>query len=127
MDENDPAVVSCRLLESGQVYRARSTGSAFDIGYQQVEECAEHVATLEDPTYSWDAIETQFDITEAARVLYMADQDNIVNRDDYWAADAEYDRLRRVRSRAFSRYTTIQQMLQYMRRMHLVFEHGIDL
>jgi hypothetical protein len=57
----------------------------------------------------------------------MADQDNIVNRDDYWAADAEYDRLRRVRSRAFSRYTTIQQMLQYMRRMHLVFEHGIDL
>jgi hypothetical protein len=125
MEDGDPDVVSCRLLESGQVYRARSTGSAFDIGYQQVEECAEHVQTLEDIT--WEDIEAQFVITEAAKDAYMADQDNIALRDAYWAEDVTYDQLRRDRSRAYSRYTSIQQMLQYMRRMHLVFEHGIDL
>ena len=125
MEDGDPDVVSCRLLESGQVYRARSTGSAFDIGYQQVEECAEHVQTLEDIT--WEDIEAQFVITEAAKEAYMADQEDIALRDAYWAEDVIYDQLRRDRSRAYSRYTSIQQMLQYMRRMHLVFEHGIDL
>ena len=126
-DPADPDVASCRLLESGQVYRARSTGSAFDIGYQQVQECAEHVAVLEDPAYSWEAIEAQFVITEAAKDAHYADPSDEALKLEYWAQDEEYDRLRRVRNRAFSRYTTTQQMLQYIRRMHLVFEHGIDL
>ena len=125
MEEGQPGVVSCRLLESGQTYRARSTGSAFDIGYQQVEECAQHVETLENIT--WEMIEAKFTETEVAKDAYMADQNNIALRDAYWDLDAEYDLLRRDRSFAYGRYTSIQQMLQYMRRMHLVFEHGIDL
>lgn len=124
-DPADPAVVSCQLLESGQSYHARSTGSAFDIGYEQVQECAEHVAVLQSIT--WETIEAKYVEVETAKAAYLADDTNTSLRNAYWALDEEYDTLRRNRSRAYSGYTRTQQMLQYMRRIHLIFEHGIDL
>jgi len=121
-------IAECRLPESGKVYRARQTRDGIDIGYDLINQCQAYVDTLESLTI--EGLTEDRDARDAAEVA--CDDATAAGAADAEALCETYRTLRdayRLDARAYSRASfglvKMDQLLQYARRAHMMFEHGI--
>lgn len=106
----------CTLPESGLTYRGRKGPESFNsgpthfVGFEMVQDCATQVQALLDA-------ETELAIKEAQ---LATDPTNPI-------FISERDKAETSRSAQKVRLARVQQMLQYIRLVHSIYEHGVGL
>ncbi len=126
---NDPVgtltTASCTIPVSGKVFKAKQNQDGYNIAYDLVTECAAAAEYLE--THEYEDVRVAYDAWQAAR-------DDLSGAADPVAAQADIDAKRTIfrdKSRDWSkaRITLIvnEQLLQYTRLVHLIYEHGAEL
>ena len=116
------------MPESGKVYRARQTRDGIDIGYDLINQCQAYVDTLDALTI--EGLNEDRDARDAAELA--CDDATAAGAADAEALCETYSTLRdayRQDARAYNRASfglvKMDQLLQYARRAHMTFEHGI--
>ena len=119
------AISSCTVPVSGMTYRAKQNRDGFNIGYDMVQECADAAEYLNNQDNDYDYIRQAYDAWQAAK----NDFENNGNgtQTDVDVLRRAYQDLYRPWSRARSTLTVTEQLLNYTRLVHLIYEHGAEL
>ena len=125
----DPTIVdglemaTCTIPVSGKTFKAKENRDGHSIGFDLVKECSEAVEHINNTDY--DVIRTAYDAWQAAKDD-LADN-GIGSQGDVDTKRESYRAMYRDWSKARSTMSVTEQLLQYTRLVHLIFEHGAEL
>ena len=105
--------------------RAKENRDGYNIGYNMVQECADAVEYLNDPANDYNYIREAYDAWQAAK-LDLEDNGN-GTQGNVDALRNAYRELYRPWGKARSALTINEQLLNYTRLVHLIYEHGAEL
>lgn len=124
----DLKVSECAIPGVGQTFRAMQSRDGYSIGYDMVHDCASLAGQL---VLSQDALRSAQAALDAAQHLVDTTPTTAANyaqlKKDRDQANTHLNDVSDQRNHTQSRLATLQQMLQYTRLIHLVYEHGAEL
>ena len=126
---NDPVgtltTASCTIPVSGKVFKAKQNQDGYNIAYDLVTECAAAAEYLE--THEYEDVRVAYDAWQAARDDFSGAADPVAAQADIDAKRTIYRDKSRDWSKARNTLTVNEQLLQYTRLVHLIYEHGAEL